>query len=81
MFKRAALFVLEGAALEKGMPLCYLTAACWAGLLLDRQVVGDDQRLVGIGEGGLVTHPCIDGRHVIKLYTVFSVVRPKKCIL
>ena len=31
-------------------------SCCWAGLLLDQQVVGDDQRLVGIGEGGLVTH-------------------------
>jgi hypothetical protein len=30
--------------------------ACWAGLLLDQQVAGDDERLVGIGEGGLVTH-------------------------
>jgi hypothetical protein len=38
------------------MSLCYLTAACWAGLLLDQQVVGDDQRLVGIGEGCLVIH-------------------------
>jgi hypothetical protein len=36
--------------------LCYLTAACWAGLLLDQQVVADDQHLVGVAEGGLVIH-------------------------
>jgi len=34
----------------------HAVAACWAGLLLEQQVVGDDQCLVGIGEGGLVTH-------------------------
>jgi len=40
--------------LKKSMLLCYLIAACWAALLLDQQVVGDDQRLVGIGEGCIV---------------------------